>query len=464
MTQAVVIQYIDDVQGRDYTPGQVVDFPFDILEWLKFRKQVTDSAIAVAAAVAGGAAQLVHLPGSAPKSGYGACGVQLARAAARFLAKYRPGLSALDVIGDSWAGGNGASSGAKSFAGLLAAEFAAKFKFSNYGYAGRPISGYHQAPRVSGSGASNATLIQRGIDDVTFGILGLNDLNGIDVNAGNTGCGPVPANAPNLITRTQAVATWFMAPESSRVRMHTASNSGPNPAVTFGLGSGGTWVHTGYQNNPNFSISPGNAGDYVQFTTPPGDMLVIRHATLGSDAGAMRVTVDGVDILDRGLASQFDQGFFTIDSTIIKLSTGGTHTVKLTRVTPGVFLPDSCDCLDTTTDFSATLLYSPPTHLTAAGWAATAASPNSSTLAGATGSAVWLYDNAGSDRFGGWITAAMDGLFDLGFNVAKLPIREGFNPQWCTAVGDPLHPSDQGHAHIFNRARMGINKLLAGGA
>lgn len=386
-------------------------------------------------------------------------GAQLARAAARYPAKYRAGLSFLNIVGDSWAAGNGASSGAKSYAGLLATEYASKFAVSNYGYAGRPISGYQQAPRTSGTNLSNAALIQTKTDDVTFGIFGLNDLNGIDVNSGNTGCGPIPDKFPNLITRTQAVATWFMAPESSRVRMHTLNNSGPNPAVTFS----GTWNHGGFQNNPNFSYGNGTTGDFCQFVTPPGDLLVIRHATVNGGTGQMRITVDGVDYLDRGLASQFEN-FFVIDSTIIKLPTGGAHTVKLTSVNSALIMIDSVDCLDTTADFSATLLYSPPTHLTVAGWAATTASPNSSSLAGATGASVWLYDNGGSDRFGAAIDAAMAGLYDFGFNVARLPIREGFNPQWATSAGDPLHPNDQGHAHNFNRARWGINKLLTGGA
>ena len=68
MAQAVVLQSIDDVQYRDYAIGQVVDFPADILDWLKFHRKVTDSAGAVAAAIAGGAVQLVHSAGSAPSS------------------------------------------------------------------------------------------------------------------------------------------------------------------------------------------------------------------------------------------------------------------------------------------------------------------------------------------------------------------------------------------------------------
>lgn len=78
MAQAVVIQYIDDVQYRDYVPGQVVDFPADILAWLLTRKQVNDAPAAVAAAIAGGAVVLTHSPGAAPRivdAGLTACGL-----------------------------------------------------------------------------------------------------------------------------------------------------------------------------------------------------------------------------------------------------------------------------------------------------------------------------------------------------------------------------------------------------
>lgn len=68
MTQALVVQNIEDVQYRDYTAGQVVDFPADILAWLKTRKLVDDTTSVVSAAISGGATQLVHIAGSAPPS------------------------------------------------------------------------------------------------------------------------------------------------------------------------------------------------------------------------------------------------------------------------------------------------------------------------------------------------------------------------------------------------------------
>lgn len=69
MTQALVVQNIEDVQYRDYTAGQVVDFPGDILAWLKSRKLVDDTAARVASAIAGGAQVLTHTAAAAPWSG-----------------------------------------------------------------------------------------------------------------------------------------------------------------------------------------------------------------------------------------------------------------------------------------------------------------------------------------------------------------------------------------------------------
>jgi len=66
MPQALVVQFINDVQNRDYQAGAVVDFPVDLLAWLKTRKMVDDTAAVVAAAVAGGAVPVTHTPGVSP--------------------------------------------------------------------------------------------------------------------------------------------------------------------------------------------------------------------------------------------------------------------------------------------------------------------------------------------------------------------------------------------------------------
>lgn len=378
------------------------------------------------------------------------------RAVARYRNRRVRGNRKLNIVGDSWAAGNGASAGAKAYATMLAADFAQQFSVSNYGYSGHPISSYIMASKLSGAGAAKGSLIQPDINDVTLGVFGLNDLMDIDTNAGPTGCGSKPANAACLITRIQAVATWFMVPESARVRMHTLTNSGPNPAVTFS----GTWNHGGYAGNDNFSFNSSAAsGDYVELTTPVGDLLIIRHATILGETNDMRVTVDGVDMMDRDLGATYDQ-YFCTDCTIIKLPTNAAHKVRLTRIGAGNLMVDSVDCVDTSTDFSATLLYSAIPHLTTAGWAVGSPS-NSSIAASATGASVWLYDNGGCDRFAHWVDMAMKQLFAMGFNVADVGLRAGFIPASCTSSGDPLHPNDSGHAHVYRCFREPLGRMVA---
>lgn len=63
MPQALVVQFIDDLENRDYQAGAVIDFSADLLAWLKGRKLVDDTPSVVAAAVAGGAQVGIHTPG-----------------------------------------------------------------------------------------------------------------------------------------------------------------------------------------------------------------------------------------------------------------------------------------------------------------------------------------------------------------------------------------------------------------
>lgn len=129
-------------------------------------------------------------------------------------------------------------------------------------------------------------------------------------------------------------------------------------------------------------------------------------------------------------------------------ATKGLHTVKLTQIGTGNLMPHSVDCVDSSTDFSSTLLYSPPTWLTVAGWAV-GATANSSTGNSATGALAWMYDNGGCDRFSSVIDAAMMDLYSLGFNVVPTYVKQRWNPISFTSVGDPLHPNDAGHFHIY---------------
>lgn len=60
MTQALVVQTIRDLEGKDYPAGYVVDLSSDLLAWLKGRRFVDDTSSVVAAAIAAGAPQVTH--------------------------------------------------------------------------------------------------------------------------------------------------------------------------------------------------------------------------------------------------------------------------------------------------------------------------------------------------------------------------------------------------------------------
>lgn len=379
----------------------------------------------------------------------------LDRAVARHRLKHRAGITRLSIVGDSWAAGNGASTGAKSWAGLTATAQAAQFAVSNYGYSGRPVTNYAWAPRISGTGPADIYTFTPLMDDVFAGIWGLNDLCGVDSNAQSTGgCGPDPTNFPQWQSRVQAVATWLMIPEASRVRAHNAANSGANAAVTY---AGGAWNHGGYSNNPGFSFGT-NAGDTCQFTTTKGDLLVLRFGAPNTANGAMRIEVDGVTLTEVNKNGGFD-AYFLMDCIIIRLDTNAQHVVRLTQVGGGNLMFHSCDCVDSSRDFGGTLLYSPPTRLTLAGWAAGAKANDPTTQA--AGVAAWLYGNGGSDRFAQALHEAMSDLYDRGFNVAPIHVRAGFNPNVCTSSGDWLHPNDSGHWHIFNKFSAALSRMTS---
>lgn len=60
MPQVLVTQNITGLQNRNYTVGQVVTFPSDLVDWLKGRRQVDDTTATVNAAIAAGAVVLKH--------------------------------------------------------------------------------------------------------------------------------------------------------------------------------------------------------------------------------------------------------------------------------------------------------------------------------------------------------------------------------------------------------------------
>lgn len=71
MPQALVIQFIEDLENRDYASGIVVDVSVELLAWLKSRKLVDDTPAVVSAALAGGAQLVFHVRGAPPASASG---------------------------------------------------------------------------------------------------------------------------------------------------------------------------------------------------------------------------------------------------------------------------------------------------------------------------------------------------------------------------------------------------------
>lgn len=381
---------------------------------------------------------------------------QLDRAAARYKAKYSRGQSRALGSGDSYIIGNGASSAAKSMYGLIKADQAQNFVFGNYGYSGRPIPAYQAAPLAADSGPASMDLLQPRPDDVFFGIWGLNDLRGVSYGAGVGGPGSDPSLLPQMQAKAQAAATWMLCPESSRVRMHTLTNSGPNPLVTFT----GTWDHAGGF-GAGFSFSS-TVNATASFTTPVGDLLIIRFGADASASTVCSVTVDGVVVDNWSSGADYDN--WSLSCLIVPLKTRGAHSVVLTQTNAGNMMIDSVDCVDTSTDFSATLLYSAPAYLldgVSTGWSfAGANEANGASAQSITGASVRLYNNGGSDIFAAALEAAMDQLYELGFNVVNTRARVGFRPALYLAGGDTIHPTDIGHAHLAKPFQFSFNALI----
>lgn len=390
------------------------------------------------------------------KKAAGYSSAQLERAAFRFKLKFIRGITRAMGVGDSYMLGSGASAAAKAMFGLISAELGRYFAFLNFGFSGKPMSAYQYAPLVSGSGPASLNLLEPVPSDLFFGILGLNDLRGVNAGGGGTGgCGSDPANFPQMQAKAQALVTWLLAPETSRVRMHTKTNSGPNPAVTFT----GTWDHAGGF-GANFSFSSGS-GDKAAFTTPPGDLLVIRFGADASSSTTCSVTVDGVVMGYFSSKALYDN--WSLSSIIIPLPTNRAHEVVLTQTSSGNMMVDSVDCVDTSTDFGGTLLWSAPAYLpdgAGIGWSsAGGGAANGANAAGASGATAWLYNNGGSDRFAAALETAMNELFMLGFNVVNVHARTGFKQDTHVAADD-LHPNDFGHAHLADPFRHGMRLLV----
>jgi hypothetical protein len=376
---------------------------------------------------------------------------QIERAIERYRAKHRKGTSRACLPGDSYALGNGASVAANSYYGKLKAALAGQFAFSNYGVGGQPMVAYLRQASNDGADVSNFKSWQVLADDLFPIMMGLNDLRG-----SNTACGSNPVNLAQMSARAQAVATWLMVPEAAKVRMHTVGDAGANPAVTFA----GTWNHGGFGGDPMMSYST-TAGATASFTTPKGNLLVIWTAVDVASTNQCTVTVDGVQVSAWSTAAAYDN--WSLSCHIVPLTTNQAHNVVLTQVGAGNMMSSAAACVDTTQDFGATLIYSPPGYLTdaaAAGWSDAGGALNGATAQALGTAGPYVLNNAGSDRFAVAMWDAMDQLFNLGFNVAYVPARAGFIPAQHIAA-DKVHPNDLGHDHIF-KAFNGVMSRMAG--
>lgn len=363
---------------------------------------------------------------------------QLQRANQRFRLKYVAGVTRSVFPGDSYALGVQASTLDASYYGRLKASLSGKFVFSNYGVSGKALVQYLQNALFDGTGAATMSVFQPVASDLFTCILGLNDLRG----SGSV-CGSNPANLPQMQARAQALASWLLIPEASKVRLHGIGNTTPNPAVTFT----GTWSHAGFGGEPNFSFSS-TAGATASFTTPVGNMLVLWVGVDTGSTNSCTATVDGVPYT-WSTASTYDS--WSMSCVIIPLPTTTAHSVTLTQVGAGNMMVAAAGCVDNTQDFGGTLIWSGPAYLTdasGAGWSDAGGALNGAAANSLTGYAAFAVNNGGSDRFSAALEQAMSQLFSLGFNVVNSRARNGFVP--VAMIGpDKVHPNDVGYDHLF---------------
>jgi hypothetical protein len=381
---------------------------------------------------------------------------QLSRAAARF--KLKRTAPAVYFSGDSYANGNGATGG-NGFAQQLATEIGAMAAVGNYAYSGRSIPDYTFAPKVSGTGPADASQVLIARDSITCVPIGLNDIRGIGTSTNANGCGPNPDRFAALRSKVQGMAVHWLTPEAAKVRMTNVAHTVVNPALTLGAA-----YTVGFGGRPDHIYMATDAGT-ISFTTPVGDLLVLRPSRDAAGISTWTPTVDGVVYPSFTTRTAYDN--WTEDCVLIKLPTVAAHTVVLT---PGTVagtesaMMGTCACVDTTTDFSASLIYTTPPYLNDgslgnAGWNIAGANANSATAASAVGSAAWAYGNGAVDRFSAAIDDAMHELWQLGFNVIKAPLLSGWEKSTMLAA-DFVHPNDLGHGHYKRVYRQPLFSLL----
>jgi len=361
-------------------------------------------------------------------------------------------------VGDSYAQGAGATGG-NGYLQLLATEFASQGDWSNYGWAGYPMTKYSSAPLYSGTGAATLDKTTVTKDTVSLCMIGLNDLRGVG-QAGGTdqnGCGPDPSKFFSLRSKVQALATALLIPETQRVRMRDQAGTQLNPAVTFT----GSWVQTLNGNN-SFVYTTGS-GDTASGTTAVGNLLVIRFGRGSAETtNYFDLSVDGVaqpQIWHRAAYDGWAQ-----DCVILRLPTTKAHTFTITARLPsgGACVLESVDCVSSGHNVGGTLIYGVPLYLNDGanvGWGLTGVTANSASANSATGATAWLYGDGASDRFEQAVDLALAELVSLGFNIIKADVKTGWQKN-VMLNADTVHPNDIGHQHIKNAFARKLRQFL----
>lgn len=369
----------------------------------------------------------------------------------------------LNILGDSYCAGNGATS-SNGWAQQIATELAAVATVSNYGFAGRPMCMYTTAPRISGTGASTSSQIQILPTSVTLSIMGLNDLRGAGADGGGPGgAGPDPNTLAEVRNKAQAVAAYACIPEANKVRMRNLAESALNPNVTFT----GSYTQGYGPNGMTQVIFTATQGATISFTSPVGDLLVVslpRFVNASATCG-WSITIDGISypfLFTKGLYESYSESL-----AIIKLPNVAAHSVVLTAVTDSgtqSVMAQWIGCVDSTQDFGGTFIYSTPVDLgdgaATFGWNAPSYDRNSATANSATGSAAYNYGNGALKRMASAIDDAMQELSEFNFNIIKVDCNQGWVYTAMISEAAGVHPNDAGHAHILDKFRFPLRRMF----
>ena len=390
----------------------------------------------------------------------GGGGSMIERAAARYKAKYQAGVSQLIATGDSYgieeSGGNG-------YTDLMAAAFASDFRCSNFAEGSSTTARYTKNTRHNGSNtALTAHRLRVERDWLIYGMVGFNDLRGGPYTIGgtlNAGCGPSGEAMRSYRKRLMYMVSHFCIPDANKVRALEFDGSGAyalNPAVTYT----GTWTvgNAGIGADQVASTTTGTSA--AEMTTPAGDLVVVAYLNrLGAASPGVTIEIDGVDYGEMSNAATYDAAFAPT-CAIYQVPYAESHTVKLSR--NGVSMSwEWVACVDTSTDFGATMIWAPPSQLLDAastGWS------SGNTLNGIaansiTGPSADLRGEGGRLRFESVQHETMRELYELGFNVVPVDINVGFDPNTMMDA-DTVHRNADGHKAMFRPFEWAVRRLI----